>query len=149
MKAWLLLPGLALCVGALIPIQAAANASLSESIDSVVYSALVLFFVGLVITVGYVLINGAPVPAMADFISAPAYSYVGGLIVATYVLVITYLAPRMGVGNAICFVVTGQILMAVLIDHFAWLGATASPIDLRRCGGVILMIFGLFMARSN
>jgi len=148
MKAWILLPCIAICAGALIPVQAAANASLSKSIDSVVYSALMLFVVGLVFISGFLIINRMPVPSMTAFATAPAYSYVGGLIVAVYVLSITYLAPRMGVGNAICFIVTGQIVVAVLIDHFGLLGAAESAIGIRRCAGVTLMITGLFLARS-
>lgn len=148
MKVWLLLPCMAICAGALIPVQAAANASLSKSIDSVVYSALMLFVVGLAFISSFVVINRIPVPSLEAFATAPAYSYIGGLIVATYVLSITYLAPRMGVGNAICFIVTGQIVVAVIIDHFGLLGAAASPIDMRRCAGVTLMISGLFLARS-
>lgn len=148
MKTWLLLPCIAICAGALIPVQAAANASLSKSIDSVLYSALLLFVVGLVFISGFLIINRMPVPSMTTFAAAPAYSYVGGLIVAIYVLSITYLAPRMGVGNAICFIVTGQIVVAVLIDHFGLLGAAESAIDIRRCAGLTLMITGLFLARS-
>jgi len=64
-------------------------------------------------------------------------------------LSITYLAPKMGVGNAICFIVTGQIIAAVLIDHFALMGSASSPLNLQRFGGVMLMIVGLFLARSN
>lgn len=149
MKAWILLPVMALCAGALIPVQAAANATLSKSIDSVVYSAALLFLVGLVFIGSYILVNRAPLPSLTTFMSAPAYSYVGGIIVATYVLSITFLAPRMGVGNAICFIVTGQIFVAILIDHFGWLGATQTSLSISRGVGVILMIVGLFLARKS
>jgi len=149
MKAWLLLPCLALFAGALIPIQAVANASLSRSIDSVVYSALLLFIVGLIFVSTFVLVNRVPMPSFSSFVSAPAFSYIGGVIVATYVLSITFLAPRMGVGNAICFIVTGQIVVAVLIDHFGLWGASTTVLDIRRGGGVTLMVMGLFLARSS
>ena len=149
MKAWLLLPCIALCAGALIPVQAAANASLSQSIGSVVYSALTLFVVGLLVTTGYLVVNRVSIPPLSGFTSAPAYSYIGGIIVATYVLSITYLAPRMGVGNAICFIVTGQIIVAVLIDHFGWLGTNIQSVNLSRGLGVALMIVGLFLARKS
>lgn len=149
MKVWLLLPFMALCAGALTPVQAAANATLSKSIGSVVYSAALLFMVGLVFISSYILVNREPLPSLTNFMSAPAYSYVGGVIVATYVLSITFLAPRMGIGNAICFIVTGQILVAVLIDHFGWLGATQTSLSISRGIGVTLMIVGLFLARKS
>mgnify|MGYP000002160512 CR=1 FL=1 len=149
MKIWLLLPLMAVFAGALIPVQAAANASLSKSLGSVVYAALFLFIVGLAFVASFVAANRLPMPALSTFLNAPAYSYIGGLIVATYVLSITYLAPKMGVGNAICFIVTGQIIAAVLIDHFALMGSVSAPLNLQRFGGVMLMIVGLFLARSN
>ncbi len=149
MKMWLLLPIIAVCAGGLIPVQAAANASLSKSLGSVVYPALILFVVGLVFVASYIAVNRIPMPRLTELASAPAYSYIGGIIVATYVLSITYLAPRMGVGNAICFIVTGQILIAVLIDHFGLLGTATTPINWQRSTGVLLMISGLFLARSN
>ncbi len=148
MKLTILFSMAALFTGALIPIQAAANATLSKFIGSVAYSALVLFTLGFGVVVSFILLNRVQVPSVADFLSAPTYSYIGGIIVATYVLSITFLAPRMGVGNVICFIVTGQIIMAVLIDHFGLFGAGIQNLSVSRTMGVALMIGGLFLARS-
>jgi transporter family-2 protein len=77
----------------------------------------------------------------------PAYGYFGGFIVASYVIAITFLAPRLGVGNAICFIVTGQIFAAVLIDHFGLFGAPVQTLSWTRAAGIALMIAGLFLAK--
>ncbi|MDH3640162.1 MAG: DMT family transporter [Gammaproteobacteria bacterium] len=146
-SAFVLLCAAALVVGALIPIQAATNAALSKSIESVFYASLVLFIVGLLFVVIFLALKGIPPPPLAAFQSAPGYGYLGGLIVATYVISITYLAPRIGVGNAICFIVTGQILSAVIIDHFGLFGALVHDLSWRRVAGILLMIAGLFLAR--
>jgi transporter family-2 protein len=143
----LLLSGLALLVGALIPIQAATNAALSKAIGSVFYASLVLFGVGFVVVASFLVIKRLAPPSSAAFQAAPAYGYLGGFVVATYVLAITYLAPRIGVGNAICFIVTGQIVSAVAIDHFGLFGAGVQPVNWQRAAGVLLMILGLFLAR--
>ncbi len=145
---WLLLPLLALGAGALIPVQAATNAVLSKSLGGIAYAALTLFLVGFLIVVAFTLVNRVPVPALDDFLKAPGFSYAGGIIVAVYVLSITFLAPRMGVGNAICFVVTGQIIAAVAIDHFGLMGSMQSAITWQRAVGVLVMVTGLFMARN-
>ena len=148
MKLTILFSMAALFTGALIPMQAAANATLSKFIGSVAYSALVLFTLGFGVVVSFILLNRVQMPSFDDFLSAPTYSYIGGVIVATYVLSITFLAPRMGVGNAICFIVTGQIIMAVIIDHFGLLGAATQSLSLSRSMGVVLMVGGLFLARA-
>ena len=144
----LLFPILALFAGSLIPVQAAANAVLSKSLNGVVYSALTLFFIGFCFVACLALVNKLPLPTIESFTKAPLFSYGGGLIVATYVLSITFLAPRIGVGNAICFIVTGQIIAAVIIDHFGLMGSIHTPINYQRAAGVVIMITGLFLARS-
>lgn len=138
----------ALIVGSLIPVQAASNAALSQNINSVAGSALVLFSIALLSICGVLLLNSDMRPDLKTLGQAPYYAYLGGFIVATYVLSITWLAPRMGIGNAICFIVTGQILAAVTIDHFGLMGALVHPISWQRVAGVALMIGGLFLAKS-
>ncbi|HJT98155.1 MAG TPA: DMT family transporter [Rhodanobacteraceae bacterium] len=142
-----LLALLALVVGALIPIQAATNAAMSKSLGGISYASLVLFGVSLVVVVAWILASQATLPSAAAFRSAPAYGWLGGFIVATYVLSITFLAPRLGVGNAICFIVTGQIFAAVVIDQFGLFGAPVQALSWTRVAGVVLMIAGLFLAK--
>jgi len=142
-----LLAALALVVGALIPIQAATNAAMSKSLGGIGYASLVLFGVSLVVVAGWILVNQIAMPPAEAFHAAPWYGWLGGLIVASYVLAITFLAPRIGVGDAICFIVTGQIFAAVVIDHFGLFGAPVAPLSLPRVAGVLLMVAGLFLAK--
>lgn len=144
----LLLPLLALGAGALIPFQAAANAALSQALQSVAYAALVLFTIGLICTMSVLALQSAPLPNIKSFLTAPSFGYTGGAIVAFYVLSITYLAPRMGVGNAIIFIVTGQIIAAACIDHYGWLGANVSPLTRQKAVGLLMMVAGLVLAKQ-
>ncbi len=138
---------LALAAGALIPVQAAANATLSRSIHgNVPFAALMLFMVAGATAVAAVLLSGDRTPSIEELRLAPTWSYVGGLIVATYVLTITFLVPRLGVGSAIALIVAGQTAAALTIDHFGLLGAPTVPLTpLRLCGGV-LMSSGVMLA---
>jgi transporter family-2 protein len=83
MKTAPLLWALALVIGALIPVQAAANAALSPSIlGNVAASTLTLFAVAAATTiVAFGLMDG-PVPTWAQFRAAPWWSFTGGLIVS-------------------------------------------------------------------
>jgi transporter family-2 protein len=143
------LAALALMVGALIPLQAATNASMSRAIGSVSFASLTVFAVALVFVSMWVVLTRAQIPALSAFRTAPAYGYLGGVIVGSYVLAITFLAPRLGVGNAICFIVTGQILAAITIDHFGLFGSIVQALSWRRVAGVLLMIAGLFLAKRT
>jgi len=142
-----LLAALALVVGALIPIQAATNAAMSKALGSLSFASLIVFAVAFLFVSAWVVITRSEVPALSSFRTAPAYGYLGGAIVGSYVLSITFLAPKLGVGNAICFIVTGQILAAIVIDHFGLFGSIVQILSWERVLGALLMIAGLFLAR--
>src|SRR3954452_18358592 len=143
----LLLSLLALVSGALIPIQAASNAALSRTVhDNVPFAALVLFVVAATATGLTLLASGQSFPAMMDVRQAPWWSFSGGLIVAFYVLTITFLAPRLGVGTAIALIVAGQVLAALTIDHFGLLRSLTFSLTPTRLLGGILMVVGVFLA---
>ena len=138
---------LALAAGALIPVQAAANAALSKSIGgNVPFAALTLFIVAVMATVVGTLLTGQQVPSAAALRSAPWWGYIGGLIVAFYVFTITFLAPRLGVGTAISLIVTGQVMAALTIDHFGLLRSLTFPLTPPRILGAALMTLGAFLA---
>ncbi len=138
---------LGLVAGALIPVQAAANAALSKSIGgNVPFAALTLFVVAGTATAASALVMGASMPSGAALAAAPWWSYIGGLIVAFYVLTITYLAPRLGVGTAISLIVMGQIFAALAIDHFGLMRSPTFPITPVRLLGAGLMAVGVVLA---
>ncbi|HWW87858.1 MAG TPA: DMT family transporter [Vicinamibacterales bacterium] len=144
---FVLLGALAVIVGALIPVQAATNAAMSRVTGSVVITSLALFAIGFVVVAVWAIVMRVPLPSLETLRQVPAYGYVGGFIVASYVLAITFLAPRLGVGNAIRLVVTGQIVAAVIIDHLGAFGAVVQRLTMARAIGVVLMIIGVMLAR--
>jgi bacterial/archaeal transporter family-2 protein len=147
MKSTLLLWLLAFTAGALIPVQAAANAALSRSLQgNVPFAAFALFAVALTVSAVGLVVSGAEIPDVAALRSTPWWSLTGGLIVAFYVFSITFLAPRIGVGNAIALVVTGQILAALTIDHFGLLRSLVFPLTPTRALGAVLMAVGVYLA---
>jgi len=149
MKNDLVYLGLALITGALIPIQAATNAAFSKSIGNPLTTGLMVFIIGLIGMLLFILVSRTALPTPGQLAAAPAYSYIGGIIVATYVVMITILAPRIGVGTAIALIVTGQIICAVLIDHFGLFNVTPRSLDLTRLAGVLLMIGGIYLVMKK
>jgi transporter family-2 protein len=144
---FVLLGALAVTVGALIPVQAATNAAMSRVIGSVAITSVALFAIGFVVVAAWAIVIRAPLPSLETLRHVPAYGWLGGFIVASYVITITFLAPRLGVGNAIRLVVTGQIIAAVIIDHVGAFGAVVQRLTVARAMGVVLMIIGLILAR--
>lgn len=136
---------LALITGALIPVQASTNAAFSKSIGNPYITGVTVLLVGLIASLLFIAISKPQVPSLAQLKSAPLYSYTGGLIVCTYVIMITVITPKLGVGNAIGLIVTGQIICAVMIDHFGLFGATVRTIDTQRLIGALMMIGGIYL----
>ncbi|SEQ25455.1 DMT family transporter [Thalassovita taeanensis] len=135
-----------LAAGIGIPILAALNAALGTKIGSPVAAATILFTVALSISVVAVLIHGAA--PLAKAVHAPKHLLLGGAFIAFYVLAVTFVAPSFGVGNAIFFVLLGQLISAAIIDHYGLFGARLNPLSLNRSIGIALMAAGVFMAQK-
>jgi len=63
-------------------------------------------------------------------------------------LAITWIAPIIGVGNAVFFVLIGQMIAAAAIDHFGFFGANVTPLSLTRATGIAVMAVGVFITQK-
>jgi bacterial/archaeal transporter family-2 protein len=137
---------LMVCAGIGIPVMAALNSGLGVRLGSPVSAAFVLFIIGTLATGVVVLATGAPNPFAPV---APFGYWLGGLLVAFYVLSVTLAAPKIGVANAIFLVLLGQLISATIIDHFALFGVVRVPITWTRVLGLVLMLGGIILARKS
>jgi transporter family-2 protein len=135
-----------LAAGIGIPVLAALNAALGVRLGSPFAAGVILFTVALTAATLVLLLTG-PAPLLRAP-QAPAHLFLAGLLVAFYVLSITAVAPRFGVGNAVFFVLLGQLISAAAVDHFGLFGANVSPLSLARAGGIALMAAGVWMTQQ-
>lgn len=134
-----------LAAGIGIPVLAALNAQLGTRLGSPAAAATCLFVVAFLST-GLVLLITGP-QAIAAAAAAPKHLFFAGILVAFYVLSITWIAPRFGVGNAVFFVLLGQLISAAAIDHFGLMGARVAPLTLSRAAGITLMAAGVLLTQ--
>lgn len=137
--------GLMLATGIGIPVMAALSATLGAKYESTAFASCVLFLVALSISVVFLFAVEGGIKSFPKT-SLPFYFYLGGVFVAFYVLSVTWVAPQFGVGNAIAFVLLGQIISMAAIDQFGLLGAPMHAITLQRFVGLVLMSVGVFLA---
>jgi transporter family-2 protein len=131
-----------LAAGIGIPVLAALNAQLGSRIGSPTAAAAILFvvaFCGALV----VMLATSGTAALALAAAQPKHLFLAGLLVAFYVISITWVAPKFGVGNAVFFVLLGQMISASLIDQFGLFGAVQKSVTLTRAGGIGLMVAGL------
>jgi transporter family-2 protein len=127
-----------------IPIMAALNAGLGTRLQSPALAAAVLFLVAMVASLSYLLlVKGVPISFSAP--STPFYYYLGGLFVVFHVLSVTWIAPHFGIGNAVSFVLLGQLLSMATIDQFGLMGAPQMSLTLPRLMGLFFMMIGVFL----
>src|SRR3954451_23319764 len=129
-----------------IPVTAALNAGLGTHIQSPVAASVILFAVGLVMTAVVLAVTG--LPSRGVFSGLSPYYYAAAFGVVLYVLSVTWSAPKIGVGNAIFFVLLGQLVAAAAIDHFGLFGAAKSTITLQRGIGLAVMALGVYLAKK-
>jgi transporter family-2 protein len=135
-----------LAAGIGIPVLAAMNAALGRHLGAPMLAGAVLLAVGFLTASVVALITGPG--ALVKLASAPRHLLLAGLLLAFYVLSITAIAPKFGVGNAIFFVLVGQLLSAATIDHFGLFGAQSVPISWSRLCGLLLMATGVVLTQK-
>ena len=139
----------AFMAGALIPVMGSLNGGLSRSLGSAPLAAVILFVVALTATTTLALVLRQPIPGLTELTRASPALYLGGLIVAFYVLSVTVLIPVFGVGNTILFAMTAQIVVSAAMDHFGLFGAPIRTVGPTRLAGLALMLAGLFLAQIS
>ncbi|GCC53507.1 DMT family transporter [Chryseotalea sanaruensis] len=139
---------LAISAGAMIPFQSAMNADLGKSLQSPYFSALSVFIIAAIGLTIFILITKQTLPGVQHFTSAPKWSYLGGILGGTYILLIVLLAPKLGIGNVTVLVLLGQILAAMVIDQFGLLGATIHLLNWQRLLGVVLLVSGVYLIKK-
>ncbi len=135
-----------LVVGMGIPVTAALNAVVGTQVGSPVAASTILFGLGFILT-GLVLAF-VGLPPLRALSGVPLWSYAAVLGVVFYVLSVTWSAPRIGVGNAIFFVLLGQLVAAATIDHFGLFGALKTTLTVRRALGLLVMAVGVYLAKK-
>ena len=135
-----------LLAGIGIPIMAAMTSSLGRHLSSPIAASAFAFLMAFCIALIALLI--ADKSFIKQIPSAPKYLFVAGAFIAFYVLAISFVAPHFGIGNAIFFVLLGQLLSAAIIDHYGLFGAQINHLSVMRVSGILLMVLGVWLSQN-
>lgn len=142
--------GLVVLSGLALPVQDALNAQLRGGVKSPMLGAMISLVVGatalLVLTLFRVMGQGE----LGGLAKTPWWVWIGGgLIGALGVTVALIALPKVSAGVVIAATVFGQLLAAVVIDHFGWLGVPQVKLNAWRiCGAVLLFAAALMMQKK-
>jgi len=133
--------------GILIPIMAALSGALGRTLDNPWAAAAIVSAGAFAVVLAFTLLTGSAQISWDALKQAKPLQLLAGLGFAYYLLSITWVGPRFGIGNAIMFVLGGQLVSSALIDHFGLFGAPHKPIDLLRAAGLAIMATGIVIAQ--
>ncbi len=137
-----LLP-LALLAGAALPIQFSINAQLRNAVGGPVMAAAISFVVGTLCLLVAFVVSRQPLPRGTRLADAPWWVWTGGALGATYVLLSIILLPRIGAATTVGLIVAGQMVTALVLDHYGLLSVPVHRISVVRVLGALLVIAGV------
>lgn len=133
--------------GILIPIMAALSGGLGRTLDNPWAAAAIVSAGAFALVLAFTLATGSMNVSWDALKQAKPLQVLAGVGFAYYLLSITWVGPRFGIGNAVMFVLAGQIISSAVIDHFGLFGAPQKPIDLLRASGLVIMAAGIAIAQ--
>lgn len=131
--------------GATLPIQAAVNVRLRQLTSSSYSAAMISFLVGTLTLILLTLTSEQIKPSNWHLLTSyPWWMWIGGFIGVIMILSTTYCLPKLGSALTFSLTLIGQMLMAVIIDHFGLLRMPVHEASLPKIAGIILIITGVF-----
>jgi transporter family-2 protein len=131
-------------VGGLVVTQAPLNSQLGRAVGGLEASvvALGISFLAIVMLSA---VTG-DIGGLRRIGDAPLHVAIGGgLAGALYVGSIVWTVRALGAGGLTAVTIAGQLGVAIVIDHFGWLGVEKSPITVAKVSGVLLLAVGTWL----
>ena len=136
-----------LIAGICVPVLAVLNAGLGKELGSAPAACVILSLVALVTSTVILLATGPQ--AILNTFGSSKHLFFGGVLFIVYILSITFIAPKFGLGDAIFFILLGQILSAAIIDHFGFFGAIIQSLSYQRITGIFIMVLGICLLYTS
>ncbi len=135
---------LAAALGGGLALQAPLNSLLGRSVGGL-QASIVAFAIGLTALLTVSVLAGG-LSGIAHAGDVPWWALVGGgLMSAIYVTSIVWTVRALGAGGLTAATICGQFAVAMLVDHFGWLGVERHPITVVRLGGLALVAAGTWL----
>ncbi|MDD9150237.1 MULTISPECIES: DMT family transporter [unclassified Sporolactobacillus] len=143
---------LGVLAGTLSPVQTSINAELRDAIHAPLAAAFNSFFVGTIVLILLIsilerrrLFRKDVIRKGKEIISkSPKWIWIGGLLGAIFVSANIFLLPVVGAALTVVLTFCGQMVIALIIDHFGWFHVPKRRVNVMRVVGMILMVAGIF-----
>lgn len=133
------------------PIQTAVNSKLSQQINSTLMASLVSFTVGFIILLMIKTVKNRnfklEIKNKTHGKLNPSY-FLGGALGLIYITVNIFVMPYLGAALTTVSGMLGQMIVALIIDHFGLLGIYKRKVTPRKLVAIVLIMIGILFLRS-
>jgi transporter family-2 protein len=134
----------ALVIGGAVAAQAPLNSELGRTVGGLQASVIALGVSFAAVAALAALTGG--LAGLSRAAEAPWWVLTGGgLLGGLYVASIVWTVRVLGAGGLSAATISGQLALAVAIDHFGWLGVARSPVTVAKLAGIALLALGTFL----
>lgn len=133
--------------GCLMPVQPVLNAWAAHALESPWWAAFLSFAGGTGVLLVLALVFSG-LPSVKAVAALPPVVLWAGPLGALFVTATLVAVPRLGVFPVMVLLVAGQLLTAVVMDHYGWMGVPRVPLSWSRVLGGILVFAGVLLVRK-
>lgn len=138
---------IAAVVGATFAAQPVINGEIARQTSSPFWATMVSISVSLICLIGLAVAGvGGRVPT-DKLLGLPPWVLLGGAIGVGVVMSAVWLTPIIGVTAFFSWLIAGQLIASLVMDHFGVLGLPEAPISLWRIVGVALTLGGALLVK--
>jgi transporter family-2 protein len=143
MKTPLLL--LSVFFGVILTVHLAMNGAVGEALKNPKVGNALFWSIGAVtaLIIGF---SGWQAGALAPLKNVNPIMLTAGMMGASLVFGIAWIIPQVGAGPFTVMLLLGQLLSAMVISHFGWLGSPVHPISATGAAGAVLLFLGAYLS---
>ena len=139
---------IALVSGAFLPLQATFNVQVGKTMKEPVFAAFLSFLVGTIGLLIYLLFTRFHFGNLGQLKSMNWYLWLAGILGAFYVVAIILSTEKIGTALTFGLVVTGQMGLSIILDHYGLFGSPVNTITWQKIVGVVFLISGVVLIRK-
>jgi bacterial/archaeal transporter family-2 protein len=138
---------LAFVTGAGVAAQSVINSRLRFILGTPIWAAAAQFIVGLLLLLLLAAATRQPAPVVTGLGRAPWWIWTGGVFGATFIVVTIVLTGKIGATLTLASIIVGQLIGALVVDHYGLFGGTVIRLTPLRVTGVGLLLLGVTLIR--
>ena len=138
---------LACVTGAGVAVQSVINSRLRLQLGGPIWAAAAQFIVGLLLLLIAAVATRQPAPVTAGIGGAPWWVWTAGAFGATFIVVTIVLTAKIGATLTLASIIVGQLMAALVVDHYGLFGGTVVRLTPLRVTDVALLLLGVMLIR--